>query len=948
MGGSDYSIEQLTRRELEILRLLAEGLSNREIAGRLAIDQEMVKRYKSQIYQKLGVHGRSDVVGKARELGLFDAAGTSLIGGTVTFLFTDIEGSTKLWERHPEAMGAALQRHDALLRGEIQDNDGRVFKTVGDAFCTVFNDASKALSAAHAAQAALWAQDWGETPIRVRMALHTGTAELRDNDYFGPSVNHVSRLLAAGHGGQILVSHSTHALVQDRISEDFSFRDLESHRLKDLVQAERIYQLIAPELPADFPPLKSLEAYRSNLPAQLTSFVGREREIAELKQLLETTRLLTLTGPPGTGKTRLGLQLAAEILSQYPDGVYFVELAPISDPALVANTIARLFALRESSGQPLHKTLRNFLQEKRLLLVLDNFEQVIDASLLVCELLSVAAGVRVVVTSREALRVYGEQEYVVPALTLPAPDCIESLCRLSQYEAIELFCQRARAVKPDFLLTEENAEAVCEICARLDGLPLAIELAAARSKLLSPESMRARLESRLFTLTGGARNLPARLQTLRAAIDWSYDLLDRDEQRLLDRLSVFQGGRTIKAVEKVCNSGLSFVVLDGLESLLNKNLLVSKEGRTGETRFYMLETIREYARERLKQDGDLDEFRHRHAMYYAVLAERAEAELHGSRQEYWFARLTDELDNFRTVLNWALDGEDVELGARLVAALRDFWYISGFLLPECADWIDRALQIEGRISPAVRAKTLITSSRVMYARGNFADSAHLAREALALARDINDIETCAWAYLFTTIHSMASFDQIEELRKYANEGLRLFQELDHKEGTACGLNTLGELARLDGDYARAGRFYEECLALSKEMDSSLREAISLANLSYVAYHEGDHTHAIHCDKKALSLLNSLPMEHTSANFLAMIAGPIGARGDPRRAARLLAASETQLEAMGASVQPADKFELDQFKETVREQLGEAEFNNAWAEGRELTMEQALHEAMGEI
>jgi non-specific serine/threonine protein kinase len=465
--------------------------------------------------------------------------------------------------------------------------------------------------------------------------------------------------------------------------------------------------------------------------------------------------------------------------------------------------------------------------------------------------------------------------------------------------------------------------------------------------MLSPESMCARLESRLRTLISGPRDLPARLRTLRAAIDWSFDLLTTDEQRLFNRLSVFQGGRTIEAVEMVCDSDLSISIMDGLESLLNKNLLYSKEGRTGETRFYMLETIHEYARDRLAQGGNADDFKMRHAIYYMALTEHAEAEIHGARQEYWYARLTDELDNIRTAFNWALDDGNVELGARIVTALRDFLYFTGLLLSESSAWIDRVLEAQERISPAVRARTLNTYSRITYARGDFADSASLAHQALSLARDINEVETCAWAYLFLSLHSTASYDQIIELLTLAEEGLVLFQELDHKAGIAFGLNTIGELARLDGDYIRARRAYEECHAVSKETGNRRHEAISIANLLYVAYHEGNYNLAIDCALKGLDFSNSLQMDHMSAMFLAGISGPISAKGKPRRAALLLAASRAQLEAMGASTQPADKLELDQFKKAIREQLGETEFNKAWDEGQRMTMEQALAMAMEE-
>ncbi|UCC53337.1 MAG: AAA family ATPase, partial [Anaerolineaceae bacterium] len=846
------------------------------------------------------------------------------------------------------SMRRALERHDALLRRAIEANDGRVFKTMGDAFCAVFVDVARALSAAHAAQMAIRGQDWGETPIRIRMALHTGTAEIRDDDYFGPPVNHVARLLSAGHGVQILVSAATRALAQSQLPEALSFRDLGEHRLRNLERAERIYQLIAPDLPTDFPPLISLKAHSGNLPAQPTSFVGREKEIAEVKRLLETTRLLTLTGPPGTGKTRLGLRVAADVLNEFADGVYFVELAPISDAALVTSTIAQLFGVRETAGQPLAKTMQRYLRDKHLLLLIDNFEQVIDAAPLVSDLLSAARRVKALVTSREALRVYGEQEYAVPPLSLPDQRGRESLLELAQYEAVELFSQRARAVKSGFALTEANAPFVADICVRLDGLPLAIELAAARSKLLTPESMFARLENRLLTLTGGARDLPARLRTLRAAIDWSYDLLEQDEQRLLDHLSVFQGGRTIEAVEEICDSDLSIVVLDGLESLLNKNLLYSVEGRTGETRFHMLETIHEYARERLEMSGKESDLRRRHALYFVGLAEQAETELHGAGQEYWYARLTDELDNIRTAFNWTVDGVDTELGARLVAALPDFLYFTGLLLSESSSWIDRVLEAETEILPAVRARTLNTYSRVKYIRGDFAEAARLARQALSLASDINDQETCAWAYLFIAIHSTASYEQIKELLALAETGLRLFRELDHKAGIAFGLNSLGELARLDGDYARARRVYEECQTVSKETGNRRHEAISIANLSYVAYHEDNHDQAIVFGKRALALSRSLQLEYASAIVLAMFAGPFSAKGEPTLAARLLAASEAQLEVMGASTQPADKFEVDQFKEAIKKQLGTTKFNRAWAEGRAMLFEEAIGYALGEV
>lgn len=766
MDGVDYLPEPLTEREQEILRLLAEGLSNREIAQKLVIAPETVKWYNKQIYNKLDVHSREQAVARSRLAGLIP--------------------------------------------------------------------------------------------------------------------------------------------TQPAVSD-----------------------------PADL---------NHNLPTQITSFVGRQSEITAVKQLLRTSRLLSLRGPPGTGKTRLAVQVASQLLDQYQDGVFFIDLAPISDPQLVLSTIAQEFDLKEAQNQPLIDTLIHHLHDKQMLVILDNFEQVIEAASLVSDILAACPGLKILVTSREPLHIYGEQEYPVPPLAVPEPSRPISLQEVAKYEAVELFSQRARAVQPGFTLSEGNVSSVSEICARLDGLPLAIELAAARSNLLSPESMCARLESRLRTLTGGARDLPPRMQTLRAAIDWSYDLLNQDEQRLINSLSVFQGGRTIEAVEAICDLDLSLPVLDRLESLLNKNLLYSEKGKSGEMRFLMLETIHEYAREKLAHSGEAGELSKRHAEYFVVLAERAEVEFNGVRQAYWYAHLTDELDNVRTVLNWALENKKFELGARLVAALREFWYTKG-ILSESSIWIERALENEEEISPTVRAKMLNTSSRLAYASGDHAAGVHLARQALSIAQDTNDQENCAWAYLFLSAHLMFSDDRIEEAITYAEECLNLFQELDLKFGIAFGLNMLGELARLEGDYPHAGRLYEECLVLSKQTGDKLREAISLGNLSFVAYHQNEYNLAIDYCKRALAISSSLQMRYVSAIILAMIAGPIGAKGDPKRATRLLAAAETQLEAMGASIQAGDQHEVDLFKYTIREQLGETDFNKAWADGQAMTMEQAIAEAL---
>jgi predicted ATPase/class 3 adenylate cyclase len=594
--------------------------------------------------------------------------------GTVTFLFTDIEGSTKMWEQDSSSMQVALARHDEILRRVTEEHGGYVFKTVGDAFCCAFSTATDALETALETQQELFAKEWGvEGGVRVRMALHTGAAEERDGDYFGPPVNRVARLLSAAHGGQVLLSLPTQELVRDQLPSGTSLRDLGERRLKDLFRPERVFQLLAPELPSEFPPLRSLDAYRNNLPLQPTPLVGREKEISEVCNLLRSgeTRLLTLTGPGGTGKTRLALQAAADLLEDFPDGTFFVQLATLTDADLFISAVAETLGVRETGEQALDDSLKNYLSERRMLLVLDNFEQVLEAAPTVTELLTVAPELKVLTTSRAPLGLYGEHEFPVPPLTLPDLERQPPLERLTQYEAVGLFVERARAIKPEFEVTNESAPAVAEICVRLDGLPLAIELAAARIKMLPPRAMLQRLGSRLKLLTGGARDLPERQRTLRATIEWSFALLDEGEQLLFRRLAVFSGGRTLEAIEAICDtrSDLTVDVFEGVSSLLDKSLLRQEEGANGEPRFVMLETVHEFAREKLQGSGEAEQIKRVHAEYFLTLAEEAYPELKGANQLQWLERLEVEHDNMRAALSWTLERKEVEVALRLGGVL---------------------------------------------------------------------------------------------------------------------------------------------------------------------------------------------------------------------------------------------------------------------------------------
>jgi predicted ATPase/class 3 adenylate cyclase len=596
----------------------------------------------------------------------------------VTFLFTDIEGSTKRWESNPHVMQLAFARQEDILRHSIETNGGYAYKMIGDAFQAAFPTALQALQAAVDAQHALHSESWSaETgDVRVRMALHTGTTEERGDDYVGPALNRVARLLSAGHGGQVLLSEVTHGLVRDALSPAVAILDMGEHRLKDLTRPEHIFQLVVSGLPSQFPPLNTLDNRPNNLPLQPTPLIGREKELAQVQKLLgrEDVRLVTLTGPGGMGKTRLALQLASELLDEddYHDGAWFVDLSPLLESGLVVPTIASVLGVKEAGGgTPIIDTLKEYLKGKSMLLVLDNFEQVVGAAKEVSTLIAACPNLKVLATSRIPLHVRGEKECPVPPLSTPDVHDVRNLPpleRLSQYEAVRLFIERATDVKADFEVTNDNAPSVAQICVRLDGLPLAIELAAACTKLFSPQALLTRLSSslssssRLKLLTGGAKDLPARQQTLRGAIEWSYDLLEEEEKQLFWRMAPFSGGRTLEALEAVCNydGQLLMEVVEGVQSLVDKSLLQQREGAGagagggggggggggsgGEPRFWMLETIHEYAREKLHESGEEEDLRRAHALYFASLVADTYRLLAGLQVQEWLVKLEEEHD----------------------------------------------------------------------------------------------------------------------------------------------------------------------------------------------------------------------------------------------------------------------------------------------------------------
>ncbi|MBL8096689.1 MAG: adenylate/guanylate cyclase domain-containing protein [Anaerolineales bacterium] len=642
-----------------------------------------------------------------------DQVSGALPTGTVTFLFTDIQGSTPLWEQHPEAMKLAVAVHHTALREAIAAQSGVVFKVIGDAFQASFALPSRALAAAIAAQKALSAAEWPALvgPLKVRMGLHVGPAEIErtptGSDYaVSHTLNRVARIMSTGHGGQILLSREAADLIERDLPADVSLTDLGEHHLKGLNRPEHLYQVRTPGLPNDFPPLSAGLAAAHNLPAALTSFIGREAELESLQHLIAagSTRLVTLTGPGGTGKTRLALQAGAGLLDLFADGIWLVELAPLADPALIAQTVADVLGVRESPGKSYTQVLIEHLRAKRLLLILDNCEHVVDsAATLAGHLLQGCQRLQVLATSREILGTMGETPFRVPSLGLPSTT--STLAELASCESIRLFVERAGTAQPGFALTEANAPLVRRICQRLDGIPLAIELAAARVRVLTVDEIAARLDDSFRLLTGGSRTVLSRHQTLRALIDWSYNLLTAPERTLFQRLSVFAGGFTLAAAESVCADAEVLhpdAILDLLAQLVDKSLVIPFDGGGGvaqptgaqETRYRLLETIRQYARDRLHDAGSGAAVRDRHLTFFVTLAEAAEPHLRGAQQVAWLDRLDAELDNARLALEWAL-ATQVGPGLRLAAALFWFWHIRGHR-NEGVDWLGQLLDAQAQ------------------------------------------------------------------------------------------------------------------------------------------------------------------------------------------------------------------------------------------------------------
>jgi len=852
----------------------------------------------------------------------------SLPAGTVTFLFTDLEGSTRLLQHLGDRYAALLQEYRRLLQAACRERGGREVDTQGDALFVAFPRAHDAVAGAVSAQQTIAGHRWPEdVTVRARMGIHTGEPLKTETGYVGMDVHRAARICQAGHGGQILLSQTTSDLIEDDLPAGVGLRDLGRHRLKDLAQPQHLYQVVAAGLPGEFPPLRSLDAHPNNLPIQLTSFIGREREMAAIANLLEQHRLVTLVGAGGSGKTRLSLQVAAHLLDAYPDGAWWVDLAGLIDGSLVPEAVAAVLRVREQSGTLLLTTLGDFLQPRTALLLLDNCEHLVAGCGQLAEaLLQRCPDLRILATSREGLAVGGEALFPVPTLSLPDLAHLPPLESLSQYEAVRLFAERAATVSPAFKITARNAAVVAQICHRLDGIPLAMELAAARVTVLSPEQIASRLDDQFRLLTGGSRTALPRHQTLQGALDWSFQSLAEPEKSAFRRLAVFAGGFTLQAAEAVCaGEGIATAdVLDLLAHLVNKSLVVV-EDREDDRRYRLLEPTRQYARDRLREVGEIDGTRARHVEWFLAFAEETEEKLHGREQVTWLRRMETEHENLRTALEWTVAGDHWSTALRLAAALAAFWELHGHIT-EGRRRLDEVLsRSAGASLPPLRARGLYAAASFAADQHDWPQAKTLASESLTLYQESGDTrgEAAALRLLGTVARwqsdyeaaaglyqqSLSSYQQVQDTRGVAlanrslgelaraqkrypeaaarfTASLELFREVGDKASISHTLYLLGLTARAQGAFAQATAHAEEALALSRELEDAYAAAHAIHLLGTVAWYQGDIDRAAALHEQSLPLFQELGDWNcvgTTTTDLGLVAQ---GRGDLERAASL--------------------------------------------------------------
>jgi predicted ATPase/class 3 adenylate cyclase len=894
-----------------------------------------------------------------------------------TFLFTDIEGSTRLWEQQQQVMSLLLTDHNCILEHAIASHNGKVFKTVGDGFCAVFDVALDALAAALDAQRALGSVRNRKNPhsvtLKVRMGLHCGPAEERDGDYFGPTLNRTARLMAAASGGQILLSSTIKEHLWQTLPQGIQLRDLGKHRLRDLKETQNIFQIVAPDLSSNFPPIRSLSPRATNLPTQLTSFVGRNNEVDEICRLMRLShvRLLTLLGSGGIGKTRLSIQAGSNLQDEYEDGVFFVALAPVAYLEGIVEAIAEILKVDDSGDTTLLEALKAHLRNRHLLLILDNFEQVIDTALLISELLEAAPYIKILITSREELMIYGENVYTVPPLTLPETIPMMDPQALMQIPAITLFVERVQSIHHDFSASVVNISHIVEICQRLDGLPLAIELAAVRIRDFSVEEIAKQLSSRLQILSKGPRDFPSRQRTMRGAIEWSYDMLTELEQEAFARLGIFVGAFTPEAAAAIAG-------VEGLSRLKQKSLIHQfDDGKV--TSFLMLETLREYALEQLHVLCDSETLQRRHADYYLQLIKTAEPHLTGANQVEWFSRLEVEKHNVQASLEWLLSRDDIEKAACMAAVLWRFWGAQS-RLSLGTYWMEQVLSHHEAMSTALHAEVTHGIGRLLFHRCRYLEATEYLKSSLALYEKSNNQNGQAATHLSLGEIQLLQANHLSA-EKHLQTSLTLYLELEDQAGlarcvgqlgrlavrednlagaeslfkfsldltrrhgstesTAMVMNDLAEVLRAQQKYDEAAVFYHQCLALYRELDFRIGVAVILHNVGQVARQLHDYREALQFFQEALSLMHDFEEKQIIAECLAGIGGVFLSIEEKEYAVHCLSAADALIDTLHLQLNLADRVQYESTLSEGRQQLDEATWKGLWLEGQSMPLEQIV-------
>jgi predicted ATPase/class 3 adenylate cyclase/uncharacterized protein HemY len=810
--------------------------------------------------------------------------------GLVTFLFTDIEGSTRLSQEFQETLPLALEKHHSIMQDAIESNEGYVFEIVGDAFCCAFQNAEDAVKAAAVAQMNLSIEKWEDAVIKVRMGIHSDNSEWINDSYVGYiSLARTARVMSAAYGEQILISNSTYELCRDKfdaVSEmNITFRDLGEKRLKDIIQPVRLFQIICPGLSDDFPPLKTLDARPNNLPVQLTSFIGRVNELKHLKELIKETRLLTLTGSGGLGKTRLAMQVAADEIDDFANGVWLIELASLTSPSLLPQSIAKVFGLKEEPKKNPEDTLCNYLKDKDMLIILDNCEHLIESCAILAErLLSHTAKLKILATSREALRCEGEILHRVSKLEVPDPDKDISPEEIIRYEAVRLFIERALLVSSKFRISDNDAGVIARICHRLDGIPLAIELAAARVKILSVEQINQRLSDRFKLLIGGNRTSLPRQQTLRHLIDWSYELLSEKEKILWRRLSVFSDGWTLEAAEEVCSDDKisSEEVLDLLHQLSEKSIIIFELKKL---RYRMSETLKQYGVEKFNSSGEREDILNSHLQYFMNLAKKSHSKRRDIDAQFWMDKLESDHGNLKSAIEWSLNGGDKEKGALLTGALENFWDIRGYY--------STGVQLSGYfldspdgLSKKALADVIYCSASLRLFLSDFEEAGKLFEDCLELNRNSGDTGG--------TVRSLMGLGNIsmyignyQEAKKYYSESLTVSRNADVKSSIANTLNNLGNAEYIQGNLIEAQKLYEESLSVKREAGIKQGIDIALFNLGNIATDRGNLVQAQKFFEESLEKSRELGNRRLIAASLNAIGGIASEKGDFQIASKLI-------------------------------------------------------------